>query len=72
MRFVSILYNNKYTLLIMARLKQVYYGNCFVASCMHLQRVDPFITKRANQISVTRAHNLLFLGNTLVIFWLGF
>ena len=24
------------TLLIMARLKQAYYGSCFVASCMHL------------------------------------
>ena len=57
----------KYTLLIMARLKQAYYGSCFVASCMHLQlkKVDPFITKRAHQISVTWAHTLLFLGNTL-------
>ena len=47
--------NKKYTLLIMARLKQAYYGSCFVASCMHLQlkKVDPFITKRAHQISVT-------------------
>ena len=51
----------------MARLKQAYYGSCFVASCMHLQlkKVDPFITKRAYQISVTWAHTLLFLGNTL-------
>ena len=42
----------------MARLKQAYYGSCFVASCMHLQlkKVDPFITKRAHQISVTWAH----------------
>ena len=51
----------------MARLKQAYYGSCFVASCMHLQlkKVDPFITKRAHQISVTWAHGpiLLFLGN---------
>ena len=72
MRFVSIWYNKKYTLLIMAGLKQAYYGSCFVASCMHLQlkKVDPFITKRAHQISVTWAHGwahtLLFLGNTLL------
>ena len=51
----------------MARLKQAYYGSCFAASCMHLQlkKVDPFIIKRANQIPVTWAHTLLFLGNTL-------
>ena len=44
----------------MVRLKQASYGSCFVASCrpMHLQlkKVDPFITKRAHQISVTWAH----------------
>ena len=32
MRFVSVWYNNKYTLLIMVRSKQTYYGSCFVAS----------------------------------------
>ena len=55
----------------MARLKQAYYGSCFLASCMHLQlkKVDAFITKRAHQILVTWAHTLLFLGNTLVLVW---
>ena len=32
MRCVSVWYNNKYTLLIMVRSKQTYYGSCFVAS----------------------------------------
>ena len=32
-----------------------------------IEKVDPFITKKAHQISVTWAHTLLFLGNTLEI-----
>ena len=32
---------------------------------LQLKKVDPFVTKRAHQISVTWAHTLLFLGNTL-------
>ena len=67
----------------MARLKQAYYGGCFVASCTHLQlkKVDPFITKRAHQISVTWAHQgskLTFWGSgppdgspALRIWWSG-
>ena len=42
----------------MARSKQTYYGSCFVASYNATieKKVDPFITKRAHQISVTWAH----------------
>ena len=57
----------------MARLKQAYYGSCFVASCMHLQlkKVDPFITKRAHQILVVWAHGPIpYYSSEIPWYWL--
>ena len=74
MRFVPIWYNNKYTLLIMGRSKQTYYGSCFVASYMH--NLQSYNWKKCWPIHYEKgpsnfsdmgpwAHTLLFLGNTL-------
>ena len=67
-------YNNKYTLLIMARSKQTYYGSCFVASYIYIYKVTiekiwPIHYKKGpSKFSDMGpwAHTLLFLGNTLV------
>ena len=57
----------------MTRLKQGYYGSCFVASCIHLQlkQVDPFITKRAHQILVVWAHGPIpYYSSEIPWYWL--
>ena len=68
MRFGSIWYN-KYTLLIMARLKQAYYGSCFLhLVCIYNWKSWPIHFKKGPSNFSDMgpwAHTLLFLGNTL-------
>ena len=80
MRFVPIWYNNKYTLLIMGRSKQTYYGSWFVASYAYNWKKSWPIHYKKGPSNFSNmgpwAHTLLLLGNTLCksipVFCLGF